>query len=98
MTRIPAPAHDPTAEIPDPLENEKILNEMKALEREGKLNEAAIAGFNARVDAQLARTSQAVEKAQADFEAAIELRKRPVLSKRFAIPAVVIFCWCLSVP
>lgn len=89
MTRTPTPSHDLTPETLDRLENEKILKEMKALEREGKLDEAAIAGFDARVDAQLARTSQTAEKAQADFEAAIELRKRPVLPKRSVIPFLV---------
>lgn len=89
MTRAPIPSHDLTPETGDRLENEKILNEMKALEREGKLDEAAIAGFDARVDAQLARISHGVEKAQADFEAAIALRKRPVLPKRFVIPFLV---------
>lgn len=90
MTRPLASPHDLAPETLNRLENEKILNEMKALEREGKLDEAAIAGFDARVDAQLARISQEVEKAQADFEAAIERRKHPVLPKRFFIPVVVI--------
>jgi hypothetical protein len=86
MTRAPASPHDSTPETRDRLENKKIHDEMTALAREGKLDEAAIAGFDARIDAQLARISQGAEKAQADFEAAIALRKRPALPKRFVMP------------
>lgn len=89
MTRVPTPSDDLAPETLDRLENEKILKEMKALEQQGKLDEAAIAGFDARVEAQLARISQRAEQAQADFEAAMAQRKRPALPKRSVIPFLV---------
>lgn len=97
MTRAPIPPHELAPETLDRLENEKILKEMKALERRGKLDEAAIAGFDARVDAQLAKTSLAAGRAQADFEAAVARRQRPVLPKKFSVPFVIfLFLVCIG--